>query len=95
MKDFPDFNSLFYTQYNLRYADLLSTINSLLFEKLDKRVYDYLKEKATISHKNPLKISHRQIANELGTAREVISRIMKKLETEGKVKQFSTTIEII
>lgn len=94
MKDFPDFNSLFYTQYNLRYADLLSTINSLLFEKLDKRVYDYLKEKATISHKNPLKISHRQIANELGTAREVISRIMKKLEAEGKVKQFSTTIEI-
>ena len=40
------------------------------------------------------KISHRQIANELGTAREVISRIMKKLETEGKVKQFATTIEI-
>ena len=71
----------------MRYADLLSTINSLLFEKLDKRVYDYLKEKVAISQKNPLKISHRQIANELGTAREVISRIMKKLETEGKVKQ--------
>ena len=94
MKDFPDFNSLFYMQYNMRYADLLSTINSLLFEKLDKRVYDYLKEKVAISQKNPLKISHRQIANELGTAREVISRIMKKLETEGKVKQFATTIEI-
>jgi CRP/FNR family transcriptional regulator, anaerobic regulatory protein len=95
MKDFPDFNTLFYTQYNMRYADLLSTINSLLFEKLDKRVYDYLKEKVVISQKNPLKISHRQIANELGTAREVISRIMKKLETEGKVKQFTTTIEIL
>ncbi len=95
MKDFPDFNTLFYTQYNMRYADLLSTINSLLFEKLDKRVYDYLKEKVAISQKNPLKISHRQIANELGTAREVISRIMKKLETEGKVKQFATTIEIL
>ena len=94
MKDFPDFNSLFYMQYNMRYADLLSTINSLLFEKLDKRVYDYFKEKVAISHKNPLKISHRQIANELGTAREVISRIMKKLETEGKVKQLATTIEI-
>ena len=94
MKDFPDFNSLFYMLYNMRYADLLSTINSLLFEKLDKRVYDYFKEKVAISHKNPLKISHRQIANELGTAREVISRIMKKLETEGKVKQLATTIEI-
>ncbi|MDP5028139.1 MAG: Crp/Fnr family transcriptional regulator [Flavobacterium sp.] len=84
MKDFPDFNTLFYTQYNMRYADLLSTINSLLFEKLDKRVYDYLKEKVVISQKNPLKISHRQIANELGTAREVISRIMKKLKLKAK-----------
>lgn len=95
MKDFPYFNSLFYTQYNMRYVDLLSTINSLLFEKLDKRVYDYLKEKVDISQKNPIKISHRQIANELGTAREVISRIIKKLETEEKVKQFATSIEIL
>ncbi|MDP5096709.1 MAG: Crp/Fnr family transcriptional regulator [Flavobacterium sp.] len=84
MKDFPDFNTLFYTQYNMRYADLLSTINYLLFEKLDKRLYDYLKEKVVISQKNPLKISHRQIANELGTAREVISRIMKKLKLKAK-----------
>jgi len=82
-------------QYNMRYFDLLNTINSLLFEKLDKSVFDYLKEKVVISSKNPLKISHRQIATELGTAREVISRIMKKLESESKVKQFLTTIEIL
>ena len=94
-KQFPDFNSLFFLQYNLRYSDLLDTINSLLFEKLDKRVFDYLKEKVAVTQNNPLKISHRQIASELGTAREVISRIVKKLEHEGKVKQSATTIEVL
>lgn len=94
-KQFPDFNSLFFLQYNLRYSDLLDTINSLLFEKLDKRVLDYLKEKVLVTQNNPLKISHRQIASELGTAREVISRIVKKLELEGKVIQSATTIEIL
>jgi CRP/FNR family transcriptional regulator, anaerobic regulatory protein len=65
------------------------------FDKMDKRLLDYLKEKVALTKKNPLKISHRQIASELGTAREVISRVMKKLEQEAKVKQLSTTIEIL
>lgn len=94
-KDFPDFNTLFFTQYNQRYSDLLDTINSILFEKLDKRIFDYLTEKVKLTQKNPLKISHRQIANELGTAREVISRLMKKLEQEGKVIQTGNSIEIL
>lgn len=94
-RQFPDFNTLYFRQYNLRYSDLLDTINSLLFSRLDKRVMDYLHEKVRLTQKNPLKISHRQIASELGTAREVISRIIKKLEQEGKLIQSQTTIEII
>lgn len=93
--EFPDLNNLFFQQYNLRYSDLLETINQLLFDKMDKRLLDYLKEKVALTKKNPLKISHRQIASELGTAREVISRVMKKLEQEAKVKQLSTTIELL
>ena len=93
--EFPDLNNLFFQQYNLRYSDLLETINQLLFDKLDKRLLDYLKEKVALTKKNPIKISHRQIASELGTAREVISRVMKKLEQEAKIKQLTTTIEIL
>ncbi len=93
-KQFSDMNTLFFQQYNLRYSELLDTINSLLFNKMDKRLYDYLKEKVNLTGKNPLKISHRQIANELGTVREVISRVMKKLENEGKLKQHTNSIEI-
>ncbi|MEO0333704.1 MAG: Crp/Fnr family transcriptional regulator [Bacteroidota bacterium] len=94
-RQFPDINTLFFQQYNLRYSELLETINHLLFDKMDKRLYDYLTEKVSLTNKNPLKISHRQIANELGTAREVISRIMKKLEKEGKVEQGTNSIKIL
>ena len=95
MKEYPEFNSLFFIQYNLRYTELLNMINQLLFEKMDVRILDYLKAKMKINGKNPIKISHRQIANDLGTAREVVSRVVKKLEHEGKVKQLATEIKII
>jgi CRP/FNR family transcriptional regulator len=94
LKRFPDVNHFFYHQYNLRYSELLETINHLIFNKMDKRLYNYLEEKQRLTKSNPLKISHRQIAGELGTAREVISRVMKKLENEGKIKQLSNCIEI-
>ncbi|NOR27411.1 MAG: helix-turn-helix domain-containing protein [Lutibacter sp.] len=94
-KNFPNFNQLFFEQYNVRYNELLKTINHLLFDKLDVRLYTYLVEKKDITQKNPIKISHRQIANELGTAREVISRLIKKLEGENKVKQLTNKIEIL
>jgi CRP/FNR family transcriptional regulator len=92
---FPEINSLFYQQYNMRYSDLLETINHLLFKKMDERLLNYLNEKVKNTNKNPIKISHRQIASELGTAREVISRVMKKLENEGKLIQHSSSIELL
>jgi len=92
---YPGINQLFYQQYNQRYAELLDTISHVLFNKMDVRLYDYLVDKTKITKQNPIKISHRVIATELGTAREVISRVMKKLETEGKVKQHSNKIEIL
>lgn len=94
-QQFPDLNTLFFQQYNLRYSDLLDTIHHVLFDKIDKRLFDYLHEKARVTGSNPIKISHRQIANELGTVREVVSRVMKKLEHEGKLKQHANNIEIL
>jgi CRP/FNR family transcriptional regulator len=95
IKQYPDINTLFFMQFNMRYSELLETINHILFDSLDKRIYSYLEEKIRLTKSNPIKISHRQIASELGTAREVVSRIMKRLETEGKVKQNTNSIELI
>jgi CRP/FNR family transcriptional regulator len=95
LREYPDLNQLFYNQYDLRYTELLDTIQHVLINKMDKRLFDYLYQKAELTHFSPLKITHSQIANELGTAREVISRVMKKLEREGKVSQGGLGIEII
>ena len=95
IKHYPDLNSLFFQQYNLRYSELLETIQDVMFNKMDKRLYDYLRERVELLNTNPLKISHREIAGDLGTAREVVSRVMKKLENEGKVEQQAKGIKIL
>lgn len=94
IKKFPGLNDLFYQQFKLRYSELLETISSILFHKLDQRIYNFLLDKIRLTRQNPVKISHKQIAAELGTAREVVSRVMKKLESEGKIKQHTNSIEI-
>jgi CRP/FNR family transcriptional regulator len=93
--EYPKLNLLYYQQFDLRYSEMIGTINQLLFDKLDKRILDFLKERVEVTGKNPVKMSHREIANELGTAREVVSRIVKKLEREGKLKQYAESIEIV
>ncbi len=90
IKSFPSLNELFYSLYDQRYASLLDTINHLLYNRLDERLYNYLLETSKQKNIKILNIRHRQIAAELGTVREVISRVMKKREQEGKVKQLKT-----
>lgn len=95
LKEYPDFNELFYNQFNLRYSELLDTIGHLLLDKMDKRLYEHLRKKSELTESDSIKMSHSQIANELGTAREVITRVLKKLEADGKVVQNSGEIKII
>lgn len=95
IKQYPELNTLFFNQYNIRYNELLETIRYLLYHKLDKRIYDYLVEKSRVKGTKVLNIRHKQIAYELGTAREVVSRLLKKLEKDGKVRQHPDGIEIL
>lgn len=94
IRNYPGMNTLFFQQYKQRYSELLDTIHHVMFNKMDKRLYDHLMTKTTLKSQNPIKISHQQLADELGTVREVISRVMKKLEYEGLVKQYSSAIEV-
>lgn len=94
IKQYPGINTLFYNQYDLRYAEMIETINHLIYHKLDKRVLDYVKNKVMVTGENPIKISHKEIANNLGTSREVVTRIVKKLENENLIKQHHSSIEI-
>lgn len=91
----PSINMLFHQEYSQRYDELLDTVKRLLYDKLDKRLLDYLHQKVEISGKNPVKFSHREAAHDLGTAREVISRLIRKLEAQNLVKQENDLIYVI
>lgn len=95
LKEYPDLNALFYDHYNLRYTELLETIGQLLVHKMDQRLYEYLKKKRDLRNDDIIKMSHNQMANELGTAREVITRMLKKLETDGFIIQNKDGIKIL
>lgn len=72
--------------YQKRFEDLLKTIDSIAFQKLDDRLLQLLKEKSLKSTEQVIMATHQEIANELHSSREVISRLLKKLENEGTVK---------
>lgn len=95
MRDYPAFNGLFFQQYRQRYSELLETIHHVLFNKLHVRLYEHLKRKARLRATDELALSHQQLADELGTVREVITRTLKKLESEGLVRQNGQRIELL
>lgn len=94
LRSYPDFNELFYSQYNQRYTELLDTIRHLLLNTMDKRLYEHLKKKTELLH-DTIRMTHSQIANELGTSREVITRVLKKLEAEEKILQTKDGVKIL
>lgn len=59
------------------------------------RLLDWLKEKQQQYPNKQVVITHQQLANELGTAREVVSRLLKQLERQGSVKNHRGMIEIL
>lgn len=95
LKKYPSINSLFYKLYDQRYNELLTAINDIVFLKLDERVYDYLKNKLDVSKSDSIKLKHREIAEDLGSSREVITRVLKKLEVDKKIVINSGTIKVL
>ena len=95
IQQYPDFNTLFYRQYDQRYSELIDTIDHLINQKMDVRIVNFLKQRLQVKGTKTIKITHKQIATEMGTAREVISRIIKKLERDGTIIQRPEGIEVI
>jgi CRP/FNR family transcriptional regulator, anaerobic regulatory protein len=78
-----------------RFNELLKTIDLIAFQNLDQRLVVYLREKAKASGSSLVNLSHEQIAAELATARVVVSRLLKKLERDGKVLLYRNQIKLL
>ncbi|RYF88740.1 MAG: helix-turn-helix domain-containing protein, partial [Chitinophagaceae bacterium] len=77
------------------FLELLKTVESIAFHKLDKRLVDYLREKQRLSGSSVIKASHYLIADELGTSRVVISRLLKQLENDGKILLYRNELKLM
>lgn len=92
--DYPLLNRFFYKEYDKRYVAIMEMVTQAVFHKLDKRILDLLQKKIDENDGHPIRISHKEIANILGTAREVVSRILKKYENEGVITQANKWIAV-
>lgn len=95
MLHFPEWKNFIMNTYSIRFRDLLNTIDNIAFKKMDERLEEYLHTKKLALHSTFLSITHQEIANELGTSREVISRLLKQLEKQHKIILGRNKIEVL
>ena len=81
--------------YRNRFDEMLTVIDNIAFKNMDERLEFYLKRNKTESGKKILNVTHQEIADDLNSSREVISRLLKKMEQLGKIKLNRNSIEII
>ncbi len=83
---YPSWKHFIMRTYQRRFEELLNTIDSIAFQKLDDRLERWLKEKTAKSPDGVIQITHQEIASELHSSREVISRLLKKMEHQGTLE---------
>ena len=86
IKEFPEWTDFIFKLYHKRFEELLQVVNAIAFQKLDTRLLHLLNQKAELFKSRELSVTHQQLAHELGSTREVISRVIKQMENEGLVR---------
>lgn len=78
-----------------RFTEIIKCIDDVAFKKMDERLIHYLKEKSKIAGSSVLNLTHQHIADELGTNRVVISRLLKNLENDKKLLIYNKQIKLL
>jgi CRP/FNR family transcriptional regulator len=92
MEAYSTWRKFVFNLYYERMADLMGLLDLVIFKSVDTRLAQYLKEKAV---SNEIEVTHQQLAGQLGTAREVISRLLKQMEKEQLISMERGKIKII
>lgn len=95
MQRYPNWKRFVMKTIQARFQELLKTIDQIAFQKLDERLVHYLKEKSKVTGSALINLSHEQIANDLASSRVVISRLLKKLEYDGKLLLYRNQIKLL
>ena len=78
-----------------RFSEVMWLIEQIMWKSIDKRLANFLLEESTLEDSPILKLTHEAIANHLGTAREVVTRMLRYFQNEGYVKLTRGSLEII
>ena len=92
---YPSWKNYIMRSFNERFLELLKSIESIAFHKLDERLIAYLSEKKRLSGSSVIKASHYLIADELATSRVVVSRLLKQLENDGRILLYRNEIKLL
>lgn len=92
---YPTWKSFVMQTMMQRFNELLKTIDSIAFQKLDERLIQYLRDRSKAAGSSLLNVTHQQIADELATSRVVISRLLKKLENDKKILLYRNQIKLL
>lgn len=92
---YASWRSFIFKSYQSRFDEMLLTIDSLAFKKMDERLLEYLNNKSKNLNTNIILTTHQHIATDLNASREAISRLLKKLEINKVVKLGRNKIELL
>jgi CRP/FNR family transcriptional regulator, anaerobic regulatory protein len=81
--------------YRDRFEEVLLVIDNIAFKAMDERLAFYLQRHSEACQCQDIKLSHQEIATELNTSREVISRLLKKMEQRGLVRLHRSHVELV
>jgi len=95
MRDYRTWYYFVIETYRMRFEELLFVIDNIAFKAMDKRLAFYLKKQAGDLNTKELHLTHSEIASDLNTSREVISRLLKKMEQAGEIKMYRNYIEYL
>ena len=95
IKEYPEWLDYIFRLYHKRFEELLEVVNAVAFKKMDERLLNFIKKKCEHTQSHTLYVTHEQLANELGTARVVVSRLLKQMEDESLVKLGRNKISLV
>ncbi len=92
---FPEWKMYISNNYQNRFAELMEVIDLIAFNNMDKQLLHYLQERSKALNTRVLELTHQQIADELHTHREAISRLLRTMEQKKLVKLGRNNIEVL
>ena len=94
-RKFPGWNQFVLEAFRDRFSEIMQVFDGLAFERTEEQIIRYLETRQQLKGDLIIRITHQQLAEDLATSRVVVSRTLKKMEEEGRLRLHRNFIEIM